>query len=323
MTASFMKNWKAILLLGLVLLPCLGARAQLRDGIAALVNDDVITFSDVQNSLGDTEQELAQSYRGNELADKIRDTRKDALDQLIERRLIIQDFKKRGGTIPQNVIEDEIQVIIDEHYGKDRSLFIKTLEALGLSLETFKDRISDKVIVRYMQAKEISGEQIIISPYKIEQYYKTHLKDFSEGEKVKLRMIYIKKVAGEEKDQKKMAHEILSKLNTGGDFATLASIYSEDSKNDEGGDYGFIGRDTLRKELTDVAFTMKVGHTSPVIETDDGFYIMQVMEKKDEKTASLADARDLIERLLITEERKRLQEDWIRKLRRRAYIRTY
>jgi parvulin-like peptidyl-prolyl isomerase len=318
-----MKNWKTILVLSLALLPSFGARAQLRDGIAALVNDDVITFSDVQNSLGDTEQELAQSYRGDELQDKIRDTRKDALDQLIERRLIIQDFKKRGGAIPQNVVEDEIQVIIDEHYGKDRSLFIKTLEALGLSLETFKDRISDKVIVRYMQAKEVSSEQIIISPYKIEQYYKNHIKDFSEGEKVKLLMIYIKKVTGEEKDQKKMAHEILSKLNTGGDFATLASIYSEDSKNDEGGDYGFIGRDTLRKELTDVAFNMKVGHTSPVIETDDGFYIMQVLEKKDEKISSLADARDLIERLLITEEKKRLQDEWIKRLRRRAYIRTY
>ena len=318
-----MKNWKWILGLGLLLLPAPGARAQLRDGIAALVNDDVITFSDVQNSLGNTEEELAQSYRGNELMDKIRDARKDALEQLVERRLIIQDFKKRGGTIPESIIEGEIQVIIDEHYGKDRSLFIKTLEALGLSLETFKDRISDKVTVRFMQGKEISGEQIIISPYKIEQYYKEHVKDFSEGEKVKLRMIYIKKITGEEKDQKRMAHEILSKLNTGVDFATLASIYSEDTKSDEGGEYGFIGRDTLRKELTEVAFNLKIGHFSPVVETDDGFYIMQIIEKKDAKTASLAEARDLIERLLVTEEKKRLQDEWIRKLKRRAYIRTY
>ena len=318
-----MKNWKWILGLSLMLLPALGAWAQLRDGIAALVNDDVITFSDVQNSLGNTEEELAQSYRGNELMDKIRDARKDALEQLVERRLIIQDFKKRGGIIPESIIEGEIQVIIDEHYGKDRSLFIKTLEALGLSLETFKDRISDKVTVRFMQGKEISGEQIIISPYKIEQYYKEHVKDFSEGEKVKLRMIYIKKITGEEKDQKRMAHEILSKLNTGVDFATLASIYSEDTKSDEGGEYGFIGRDTLRKELTEVAFNLKIGHFSPVVETDDGFYIMQIIEKKDAKTASLAEARDLIERLLVTEEKKRLQDEWIRKLKRRAYIRTY
>jgi peptidyl-prolyl cis-trans isomerase SurA len=316
-----MKRWKWIV--ALLLLSALNLQAQLRDGIAALVNDDVITFSDVQNALGSTEEELAQSFRGNDLIEKIRDARKDALEQLVERRLIIQDFKKRGGLIPDSVIEDEIQVVIDEHYGKDRSLFIKTLEALGLSLETFKDRISDKVIVRYMQSKETSYDQIIISPYKIEKYYEEHVKDFSEGEKVKLRMIYIKKIAGEEKDQKRMAHEILSKLNTGSDFKTLASIYSEDTKSDEGGDYGWIGRDTLRKELTDAAFGLKVGHFSAVIETNDGFYIMQVQEKKDAKTSSLADARDLIERLLITEEKKRLQDEWIRRLKRRAYIRTY
>ena len=160
-----MKNWKWILGLGLLLLPAPGARAQLRDGIAALVNDDVITFSDVQNSLGNTEEELAQSYRGNELMDKIRDARKDALEQLVERRLIIQDFKKRGGIIPESIIEGEIQVIIDEHYGKDRSLFIKTLEALGLSLETFQDRISDKLPVRFLQGKHIHPAQPLTSPH--------------------------------------------------------------------------------------------------------------------------------------------------------------
>ncbi|MBV9464245.1 MAG: peptidylprolyl isomerase [Verrucomicrobiae bacterium] len=301
----------------------LTARAELQDGIAALVNDDVITFSDVKLALGSTEEELSKSYRGEELITKIREARRDALNSLVERRLIIQDFKKRGGKIPENVIEDEINAIIDEHYNHDRSLFVKTLEALGLTLESFKDRINDKLIVRFMQQREISGDHIIISPYKIEQYYKEHTKDFSEGEKVKLRMIYIKKVEGEADDQRKMAQEILTKLNTGTDFAELAKIYSEDSKAKEGGDYGFIGRDTLRPELADSAFTLKVGHHSPVIETPDGFYIMQVVERKDAKVTSMADARDMIERLLVSEERKRLQEQWIQRLKRRAYIRTF
>ena len=60
-----------------------------------------------------------------------------------------------------------------------------------------------------------------------------------------------------------------------------------------------------------------------MVETDEGFYIMQVVEKKDAKTTSLADARDLVERLLLSEEKKRLQEGWVRRLKRRAYIRTY
>src|SRR5438477_2550296 len=95
------------------------------------------------------------------------------------------------------MIDEEIDLIIEDQYGRDRSVFIKTLEALGLNLETYKERIRDKIIVRYMQQTEISNE-IIISPYKIEKYYEEHPDEFHEGEKVKLRVIYIKKGATDE-----------------------------------------------------------------------------------------------------------------------------
>lgn len=302
------------------------AFAEVVDGVAAVVNDDIITFSDVKGMVGQTEESLAKAYPigSPELADKIREARKAALEQLIERRLIIQQFNGRGGKVPDSVVEEDIQSTIDEQYGRDRGVFIRTLEALGMNLETFKERVREKIIVRYMQQHEVSNE-IIISPYKIEKFYREHMDDFKEGEKIKLRMLYIKKGgdADEISGARSLAQEILLKLSTGSDFASLAAVYSEGAEKNQGGDLGFVGRDTLREELRDVAFSLKAGQVSKVIETKDGFYILMVEEKKQAKVTTLEEGRDVIEGLLIRQERERLQKRWVATLKRKAYIRMY
>lgn len=302
------------------------ALAEVVDGVAAVVNDDIITFSDVKGMVGQTEDSLAKAYPvgSPELAEKIREARKAALEQLIERRLIIQQFNSRGGKVPDNVVEEDIQSIIDEQYGRDRSVFIRTLEALGMNLETFKERVREKIIVRYMQQHEVSNE-IIVSPYKIEKFYREHMDDFKEGEKIKLRMLYIKK--GDDPDEvagaRSLAQEILLKLSTGSDFASLAAVYSEGAEKNQGGDLGFVSRDTLREELREPAFSLKPGQVSKVIETKDGFYILMIEEKKLAKVTTLEEARDVIEGLLVRQERERLQKRWVSSLKRKAYIRMY
>lgn len=300
--------------------------AELLDGIAAVVNDDIITFTDIKNEVGRLEESLRKAYSPQDpaLAEEIRKIRKDALDLLIRRRLIIQQFNAIGGKIQENYIEDYIQQDIDEHYGRDRSVFIKTLEALGMNLETYKEKVRDKIIVQAMSGREISSE-IIISPYKIEKYYKENPDEFREGEKVKLRLIYIKKSENEQENEgaRNLAQEILLKLTTGSDFPSLAAVYSEGSEKNQGGELGFVNKESLREELRDTAFTLNPGQISKVIETKDGYYILQVEEKKPAKVTTLEEARDLIERLLIRKEQEKLEAKWIQSLKRKAYIRFY
>lgn len=302
-------------------------RAELVDGIAAVVNQDIITFSDVKNMIGPTEDTIRKSFPPGDpkLTEKLREVRKEALDQLIERRLIIQQFNERGGQIPESVIEEDIRATIDEQYGRDRSVFINTLNALGLNLETYKERVKDKIIVRFMQQREVSGTDLVISPYKVEKYYKEHASEFEEGEKVKLRMIYIKKSPSQEDTDgaRSLSQEILIKLTTGSDFSSLANVYSESPEKNDGGELGWVGKETLREELRDVAFSLKPGQISKVIETKDGFYILQVEETKPAKVTTLEEARVIIERLLTQLEREKLQKRWLATLKRKAYIRMY
>ncbi len=310
----------------------IGIAEEMIDGIAAMVNGDIITIGELRAFLGPTEDSLQKIYGNNEpkLVEELKKARKAAVDQLIDQRLIIQQFnvlesKNSAKIVTDEWIEKEIQNDINQYYGRDRSIFIKTLEANGLNLEAYKERVRDKIIVSAMRYNEIGGEKILISPYKIETYYKDHPDEFKEGEKIKLRMLYIRK--GESPDEiegaRSLTQEILIKLTTGSDFSSLATVYSEGSEKNQGGQLGFVDRETLREELREPAFSLDAGQISKMIDTKDGFYILQVDEKKPATVTTLEEARDLIEHLLEGQEKERLQKRWLQNLRRKAYIRVY
>ena len=83
------------------------------DGIAAVVNDDVITYFQVRELTGALENSLNANYSGNALAERIKEARARALNDLIDRQLILQEFKKMKGQIPPHAIDDRVQVIAE------------------------------------------------------------------------------------------------------------------------------------------------------------------------------------------------------------------
>src|SRR4051812_19038094 len=90
------------------------------NGIAAVVNDEVITFSQVRELVGAKEQGARQQLRGEELVAKIKEIRLQAINDLIDRQLILQEFKKQKFQIPDYFINDRVSTIIREEFGGDR-----------------------------------------------------------------------------------------------------------------------------------------------------------------------------------------------------------
>jgi len=123
--------------------------------------------------------------------------------------------------------------------------------------------------------------------------------------------------------QRKLAEEILAKLDGGDSFESMARVYSEGKEAKEGGDWGWIGRDILRKELNEIAFSLKPGQHSRVIETAEGYYILEVDDVKPAHTTPLAEVRDDIEKILLQQQRAQMQEQWVKDLRAKAYIRLF
>jgi parvulin-like peptidyl-prolyl isomerase len=297
---------------------------QVIDGIAAVVNGDVITYSQVRQLSAPREKMLRQQLTGAELEKQLIELRQLALKDLIDRRLVIQAFKKESYQIPDHIVDERMQQIIRESFGGDRNTFVKTLEAQNYTLGEFKEKELERIIVQAMRSHNVKTNTII-SPTKVEDYYKKHRDEFSTKEQIKLQMIMIsgQKDTASAPVQKALAEEVLGKLADGAEFDQTAKLYSEDSTRDNGGDWGWIERNTLAPALEKFAFNMPVGRISNIIDYAGNYYILKVEDKRGGTTRSLAEARSDIEKKLLQEEAQGIQQRWIAGLRAKAYIKTF
>jgi peptidyl-prolyl cis-trans isomerase SurA len=136
-------------------------------------------------------------------------------------------------------------------------------------------------------------------------------------------MIVLKRATDPNAPQpRKMAEDILADVKAGASFQEMANLYSQGSQ--KGGDWGWVEKKVLRKELADAAFALKPGQYSGVIETPDGdCYLLLVEDVRTAHYKPLDEVRDQIERNLILEERNRLEKQWINRLRKKTFVNTF
>jgi parvulin-like peptidyl-prolyl isomerase len=301
------------------------AEPEVIDGVAAVVNGDVITFSQVQEVSGPRERTLREQFTGQELIDKIKEARLGALNDLIDRQLIVQEFKKKQFNIPEYVVDDQIANIIKDDFAGDRQAFLRTLNAQGYTINKFREMQRDKVIVGAMRQNNVKGN-FSATPQQIQAYYDANKQEFVTPEQLKLRMIVLNADpldANSADSTRKMAEEIRDKVKGGADFATMAKTYSMDGTAESGGDWGLIDRKTLNQQLTDVAFALSPGQTSQVVQIGDSFYILYCESKKESGVIPLPEVRAGIERKLEQAMRQKATQRWLDSLREKAFIKIY
>jgi peptidyl-prolyl cis-trans isomerase SurA len=300
--------------------------AEVIDGIAAVVNGDVITFSQVQEVAAPEEQSLKQQYTGQELIDKIKETRLAVLNDLINRQLILQEFKKKEFNLPDYVVEEQVQEIIKDEFGGDRQAFVRTLQAQGFTLNKFRDKEKEKITVQVMRQNQLKDNNFTPSPEAVTAYYNANKQEFATPAQVKLRMIVLNSdplVSDSSKTTKQMADDIREKATHGGDFATLAKTYSMDGTAENGGDWGWVDEKTLNQDLTKTAFALKKAEVSSVVQIGDSYYLLYCEDRKDPNTTALNDVRDNISKKLSQIERQKATQRWLDGLREKAYIKVY
>ncbi|HEY4951973.1 MAG TPA: SurA N-terminal domain-containing protein, partial [Verrucomicrobiae bacterium] len=184
------------------------ARAELADGVKAIVNDTVITYAQVDDFTAPAAEALRRQYAGQpaEFSQKFTAMLNDGLEQLVERQLILTDFDVEGYKLPDSLVDELVVERVREHFG-DRTTLMKSLQAQGMTFEQFRKELREQYIVSALRSKNISQE-IVISPYKIENYYLAHQDDFKIEDEIKLRMIVLNKSSNDDSNTLSLAHEI-------------------------------------------------------------------------------------------------------------------
>jgi len=311
-----------------VLLACLalGNRAatpNLVNGIAVIVGDAVITYKDIQLALAQDLDTLERRYGSQPQVfnEKVAELERAKLEEMVENQLVLQEFKRAGYVVPESYFQSRIDDDIRE-YG-DRLTLTKTLQAQGITFETYRNRIRERVILQLMWREKVPQDPLI-APTKIENFYNQNRDKFGVEDQVKLRMIVLtNNPANPAFSPKKIADELVSKLDQKASFEELAKVYSQGSQARDGGDWGWVQRSVLNTNLAQVAFSLEPGQHSRAVETPAGAYVLLVEDKKIAHIRPLSEVRNEVEATLRAEEVKRLKKQWVDQLKSKAYIRSF
>lgn len=243
------------------------ARAELINGVKAIVHDSVVTHDEVNVASARELQYLQRRARENaeSARAKISEVLSNNLEQLVERQLILRDFTQAGYNLPESIVDEAVQERIREQFNGDRATFAKTLQAEGITKEKFRQRLRDDMVSASLRSKNISQE-VVISPHKIEKYYLENSDKYKIGDEVKLRMIVLNKSSSADAASvRRLAGEIRAKIKEGASFAEMAAIHSKGSQRSQGGDWGWVDRSTLFRGLSEVAFALDAGQVTGVL----------------------------------------------------------
>ena len=307
-----------------VLGACCMVRGETVDGVAARVNDAVITVGEVMAAMGSAVPQLKQIYEGAELDAKLKDLYADVLDDLINAKLVLKAFEadtRINKEAVEKYVEKKVGEFIQDRFGGDRQEFMQVLRTEHLSMEEWRSRMRERIIVGMMKSREVDG-RIVISPRDVLQAYTSNPRRYTREERVRIRVILVHGSTNEADRavREASAKDTLATATAGADFGALARKVSEDGKAEAGGDWGWVEPRDLRPELAAAVKTLMPGAVSDVVVMDGDYYLVKLEAREPAGLIPFEDVRTAIEKELRRKDAKRLAEVWADRLRKDAYI---
>ncbi len=295
------------------------------NGIVAVVEDKIITVADVMREIIPLQQQIRTEARSQKEYDQRMEQLEDSVIQdLVDRVLIIKDFyKDEKRHIPESYVDNAISDRIAEQFDNDRAKFLAYLRSQGKTIRDYRKDVEEDIIYSYMRGQQRKSETIV-SPVRIETYYKENKDKFYQEDQVHLRLIQLTRTQGETDET--LQHEanlILQRFKAGEKFEDLAKEYSRDARRSKGGDWGWLKRSDFRSEFSDKAFALNKGEVSDAIILPEGCFLLYVEDRKYAGIQPIDDVRDQIERILVTQMSRASQEHWLERLRRNGYVKYY
>jgi peptidyl-prolyl cis-trans isomerase SurA len=305
--------------------PAESANAKTVEEIIARVNNEIITRSELDKARAATEEEAKQECQGKctpeQLRVDIEDRQKNTLRELIDQSLLVQRGKDMGVNVEPDVIKKLDQLRQQNKIDSMEDLE-KAVSAQGSNWEDFKNNIRNGILTQRVIGSEV-GSHITIGKEEIAKYYNEHKKEFVRPEQVALREIEVStegKKDTELPDLKKKAETALKRVKDGEDFGEIAKRFSDSSTAKQGGFLGVYKRGELSKELEDIVFKMKKNDLTDVMDTKQGYLVLQVLERYEEGEQPLAKVENEIMDHLYSERMEPAMRQYLKTLREQSYV---
>ena len=284
----------------------LGLAQPLSDGIAAIVNSEIITISELQTEMADQTVRLKARYDGTAFTDRLVQKQYEVLNRMIERKLQLQEAGAKGITVSEAEVEQAWEQL--------------NQNATPGSLRQSKESLREELTIRRITNFEVR-QDLMVSPEEIRAFYTERQARFTSPPDYHIRQILLLPDPGESMEAvKTRAEHLVRQLNEGADFFELAAKFSDGSENLKGGDLGFLKKADLLAPLRAALEALNPGEVSPAIETDLGVHVLRLEGLRAGTLQPFEEVKAALESQLYQQKTQRAHEAWLSSLKDKAYI---
>lgn len=294
------------------------------DRIVAVVNDGVITLSELNAALErvmERIEKIPEEARRNEVAAQ---ARKAVMNQLIDRTLLEQEASKLKITVTENDVDTALESLLADR-GLTYERLQGTLAAEGADIAEYRDEIRRDLLRRKLIERTVKSK-VSVADEEVGAYYAKHRNDYEGKEAVRIQQILIVKPRDATdrtiQKAKRDAEAILKKVKAGESFDLLVGMHSQGPAANAGGDLGFMEKGMMFPAVDEAAFRMKTGEISDVIESPIGFHIIRIIDRRGAGIKPIEEVRQEIVAKIGNEKMKKKFEEWMGDVRKKAYIET-
>lgn len=308
-TSTRVLLWAPILLA----LACFGAvrplsAAKVEDRIVAIVNSDLILWSEVKRELAPERERIEKQYRGEELARRLKMAEAMALTTMIERRLQLQEAKVRNIDVGDQEVKQAVKQLIQQGEKID--------DKDPASTKSVRDQLT---LLRVVDREVRSG--VMVADPEMKRYYQEHRDRFALPEEYTLSQILIKPRSPDDMaDAKNKTREIMALLKQGESFEDLALRYSDGPNASRGGRLGLVRQGELLPAIERGVSNLPSGGISDVIESPEGLHIVRLEDKKPKQFRPYEEVKQEIQALVFQQKSEDMFQAWLADLKNKAYI---
>ncbi len=299
-----------------------GAPGEVLDRVAATVNGEVVTLSDLQDRAGSEWDRVEGMSPGPGREDARRQVLRRAFDLVVAEKLLAKQAEALQLEVTDAQIDAAIQDIKTRNRFDDNQLD-QALAAQGLDRAAFRQQVRRELETYQVLQHKVRG-RVKLSDADVRNYYQTHPQEFGGEEEVKVRHIFLPlredAPPAEEQKARAAAERVLQRLRTGEDFEKVAREVSKGPSAADGGDIGWLRRGTIQKELEDAAFALKDGQISAPVRAGPGLHVLKVEGRRLGGARSFEEAQEEIRNRLYEEQVGTYRQQYIDELRKSALI---
>jgi peptidyl-prolyl cis-trans isomerase C len=290
---------------------------------AAIVNDIVISKTGLDQNVN-----IVLRKKGLIKSDlplnELQEITKHTLEELINRELLFQESQRLGIRIEPQIVDQQYDLM--QKMYPDKKVFAEKLTAVNLSEKEMKSEVERGLIIRRLiQEKVVSRAQ---TPEEESlAFYEKNKGQFKQPEMVRAQHILFSFSSDLSSKQKQKTREAMEKIQKrikrGESFSELAKKFSNDPNGKNGGELGYFDREKMIEPFSKAAFALDINGVSDIVETEYGFHLIKVLDKKPERIPAFEEIKEDISQIIVQKKIANGIKSYIQILRDKAKITTF